>query len=271
MATCVTAMWSALSRGSIGGLGWSARSYRALSRDTRTANKALPVRKYLVTSGPERAKRPDKMAKKGKKEEKEDPPEEEEGEEEDEGEGEMQEDDEAYEQGASDDEEKPKKKRGREKEEEEEEEEEDYGEEEPLPTKKMKAKKLTMTLLRVGGESLGIAMADNQVTAVHKGQLGAKEGLLVGDMITEVNGKDTHIESFGSLLPKDKTKPIKIKVTRMVVVDEAAEEAARKERAAKKAKREAEEAAAAEAEDAEEEPAEEEKEEEKEEEEEGED
>merc|ERR1719483_967601 len=159
----------------------------------------------------------------------------------------MQEDDEAYEQGASDDDEdKPKKKRGREKEEEEEEEQEDYGEEEPLPTKKMKAKKLTMTLLRVGGESLGIAMADNQVTAVHKGQLGAKEGLLVGDMITEVNGKDTHIESFGSLLPKDKTKPIKIKVTRMVVVDEAAEEAARKERAAKKAKREAEAAAAAE-------------------------
>merc|ERR1740133_695737 len=138
------------------------------------------------------------MAKKGKKEEKEDPPEEEDGEEEEEGEGEMQED----------------------------EEEEDYGEEEPLPTKKMKAKKLTMTLLRVGGESLGIAMADNTVTAVHKGQLGAKEGLLVGDMITEVNGKDTHIESFGSLLPKDKTKPIKIKVTRMVVVDEAAEEAA---------------------------------------------
>ena len=143
---------------------------------------------------------------------------------------------------------------------EEEEEEEDYGEEEPLPTKKMKAKKLTMTLLRVGGESLGIAMADNTVTTVHKGQLGAKEGLLVGDMITEVNGKDTHIESFGSLLPKDKTKPIKIKVTRMVVVDEAAEEAARKERAAKKAKREAEAAAAAEEEAAEEEPAEEEKE-----------
>ena len=171
---------------------------------------------------------------KGKKEDKEDPPEEEEGEEEDEGEGEMQDDDEAFEPGGSDDgeEDEPKKKRGRDKdEEEEEEEEEDYGEEEPLPTKKMKAKKLTMTLVRVGGESLGIAMADNQVTAVHKGQLGAKEGLKIGDIITEVNGKDTHIESFGSLLPKDKTKPIKIKVTRMVEVDEAAEEAARKERA----------------------------------------
>merc|ERR1719345_128423 len=141
----------------------------------------------------------------------------------------MQEDDQAYEEGADDDDEdKPKKKRGR-GEDEEKSDEEDYGEEEPLPTKKMKAKKLTMTLLRVGGESLGIAMADNQVTAVHKGQLGAKEGLLVGDMITEVNGKDTHIESFGSLLPKDKTKPIKIKVTRMVVLDEAAEEAAEEE------------------------------------------
>ena len=66
-------------------------------------------------------------------------------------------------------------------------------------------------------------------------------------------------------MPKDKTKPIKIKVTRMVEVDEAAEEAARKERAAKKAKREAEAAAAAaEAEAAEEEEEKEEKEEEKE-------
>merc|ERR1719491_2513432 len=124
----------------------------------------------------------------------------------------------------------------------------------------MKAKKLTMTLLRENGGGLGIAMADNQVTAVHKGGLGAKEGMKVGDMITEVNGKDTHIESFGSLLPKDKTKPIKIKVTRMVVVDEAAEEAARKERAAKKAARKAEAAAAEEEEEeaAEEEAAEEE-------------
>ena len=96
-------------------------------------------------------------------------------------------------------------------------------------------------------------------------RIGAKEGLKIGDIITEVNGKDTHIESFGSLLPKDKTKPIKIKVTRMVEVDEAAEEAARKERAAKKAKREAEAAAAAaEAEAAEEEEEKEEKEEEKE-------
>merc|ERR1719469_1174506 len=111
-----------------------------------------------------------------------------------------------------------------------------------------------MTLLRENGGGLGIAMADNQVTAVHKGGLGAKEGMKVGDMVTEVNGKDTHIESFASLLPKDKAKPIKIKVTRMVVVDEAA----RKERAAKKAKREAEAAAAEGEEPAEEEPAEEE-------------
>mmetsp|Transcript_5521 Transcript_5521/g.17774 ORF Transcript_5521/g.17774 Transcript_5521/m.17774 type:complete len:222 (-) Transcript_5521:355-1020(-) len=111
--------------------------------------------------------------------------------------------------------------------------------------KKMKKRNVTMTLERIDG-SLGIAVAGNQVTAVHKNGAGEAAGLEIGDLITEVNGKDTHLDSFGSLLPKDKTKPIKLRVVRLFEIDPEAEAEAKAERAAKKAEREAARAAAAE-------------------------
>ena len=55
---------------------------------------------------------------------------------------------------------------------------------------------------------------------VHKGGLAAKAGIQVGDKITEVNGKDCGMESFASLLPKDKTRPITLRLARPVAVDE---------------------------------------------------
>ena len=39
---------------------------------------------------------------------------------------------------------------------------------------------------------------------------------MVNDMITEVNGKDTGMNAFGSLLPADKTVPLKMRLIRMV-------------------------------------------------------
>ena len=109
-------------------------------------------------------------------------------------------------------------------EEEEDEEEEPKDDELLLPeAKKYTSTKLTVTLTRKTKESsLGFALADmgNFVTAVHKGGLAAKAGIEVGDKITEVNGKDCGIDSFASLLPKDKAQPIKLRVTRAVPVDE---------------------------------------------------
>ena len=119
-----------------------------------------------------------------------------------------------------------------------------------IKPKKVKNKNLTVTLERKGG-TLGIAMAGNEVTAVHKATPAFEAGLLVGDVVREVNGKDTGLEPFASLIPKDKTKPIKLRIVRVVEVDEEAEEEARKERAIKKAKRDAEKAAAAAAAEAE--------------------
>ena len=81
--------------------------------------------------------------------------------------------------------------------------------------KKMTKKKLCVTLTRVNG-SLGIAMSGNVVSAVHAGGGGDKAGLAVGDYVNEVNGYDTHLSSFGSLLPKDKESPVKMRLTRMV-------------------------------------------------------
>ena len=72
-----------------------------------------------------------------------------------------------------------------------------------------------MTLHRVDGGSLGIAVAMNQVTAVHAGGAGEAVGLEVGDWIAEVNGNDTSLGSFGSLLPMDKNMPIKLRVVRV--------------------------------------------------------
>ena len=109
---------------------------------------------------------------------------------------------------------------------EEEGEEEDADEEPPdeLPDpRKFKITKLSVTLTRKGKEgSLGFALAEigNHVTMVHKGGLAAKAGIQVGDKITEVNGKDCGMESFASLLPKDKAQPIKLRLARPVAVDE---------------------------------------------------
>ena len=89
--------------------------------------------------------------------------------------------------------------------------------------KKMQKRNVTLTLERIDG-SLGFAVAGNQVTAVHKNGAGEAAGLEVGDLITEVNGKDTHHDTFGSLLPKDKTKPIKLRVVREARAAAAEEE-----------------------------------------------
>ena len=102
-------------------------------------------------------------------------------------------------------------------EEDEEGDEDGADEDDELPAaemKKMKKRNVTLTLERIDG-SLGIAVAGNQVTAVHKNGAGEEAGLEIGDLITEVNGEDTHLDTFGSLLPKDKTKPIKLRVVRL--------------------------------------------------------
>ena len=84
---------------------------------------------------------------------------------------------------------------------------------------KLKTRSVSVTLHRIQG-SLGIALADNnQITAVHAGGAGAKAGLAVGDAVTEVNGKSVHLASFGSLLPKDKAAPIKMRLQRVVEAD----------------------------------------------------
>lgn len=69
-----------------------------------------------------------------------------------------------------------------------------------------------VTLQRVSGGSLGIAINVNQLTAVHPGGAGEAAGLQ--DWIAEVNGKDLLFGSFGSLIPKDLTAPIKLRVER---------------------------------------------------------
>ena len=78
---------------------------------------------------------------------------------------------------------------------------------------KMRKRSLTLTLQRIDGR-LGIAVAGNQVTAVHAGGAGAVAGLEIGDVVTEVNGKDTHLDSLGSLLSKDEAKPMKLRIQR---------------------------------------------------------
>jgi hypothetical protein len=55
-----------------------------------------------------------------------------------------------------------------------------------------------------------------QVTAVHAGGLAASAGLLVGDSIVEVNEKDPGTEPFASLLPRDETVAIRLRIVRMV-------------------------------------------------------
>ena len=97
-------------------------------------------------------------------------------------------------------------------------EEEDDGELCPLATK-TSTKNFSVTLQRNG--SLGIALdSDNEITAVHADGAGAKAGLQVGDLVTEVNGKATHMSTFGNLLPQDKAQPVKLRLKRFVEVHE---------------------------------------------------
>ena len=92
----------------------------------------------------------------------------------------------------------------------------------------MKRRFITITLARLDG-SFGIALSGNVVTEVKEGGAAAAEGTIkVGDMILEVNGKDTAISGFASLLPKDKEKSIILKLLRMVTVEAAAAEATEK-------------------------------------------
>ena len=149
------------------------------------------------------------MPKRGKKEEEE---------------KEEEPDDAEVEEEVEEEEEKPKKgkkgkkaKKTKDDSEEDEEDEEDDDLEDASKSKNKKKKAVTVTLTRVDG-SLGIAMAGNLVTEVKKGGAGEKAGLLVGDHINEVQGKDTGLASFGSLLPKDKELPIKMRLTRFVEV-----------------------------------------------------
>ena len=97
--------------------------------------------------------------------------------------------------------------------------EEGEGEEDEAPLNlPLKKKAVTVTLKRIGG-SLGLAMDGNHVTKVNPGGAAEKEGMLVNDVVTEVNGKDTSMDSFGSLLPKDKSAPIKLRIMRFVKDD----------------------------------------------------
>lgn len=102
---------------------------------------------------------------------------------------------------------------------EEEDDDDDDLEEDAAAAKKTKKKAFTVTLSRAGG-SLGIAMNGNYVTAVHEGGAAATEGSIkVGDIVVEVNGKDTGLNTFAKLIPADKEKPIKMRLIRLEVVE----------------------------------------------------
>ena len=51
---------------------------------------------------------------------------------------------------------------------------------------------------------------------MHAGGLAASAELLVGDIIVEVNEKDPGIEPFASLLPRDETVAIRLRIVRMM-------------------------------------------------------
>ena len=108
--------------------------------------------------------------------------------------------------------------------EEEDEDEEEEEEREAEKAVRRRSKVLTLTLMRDEGDgSLGFALAgNNQVTAVHAGGLAASAGLQVDDRIIEVNAKDTGVEPFASLLPKDETLPVRLKIVRMLETQTAA-------------------------------------------------
>ena len=110
---------------------------------------------------------------------------------------------------------KAKKAVVEESEDEEDEMEEEEEVEDSKDKKPMKKKALTLTIVR-GEEKLGFALNGAYVTSITKGGLAEKAGFMVNDMITEVNGKDTGMNAFGSLLPADKMVPLKMRLIRMV-------------------------------------------------------
>jgi C-terminal processing protease CtpA/Prc len=120
-------------------------------------------------------------------------------------------------------EEKPKKgsaKKGKKKDEDEDEKaaDDDDDDDSAIPTADLKKKYVTLTLVRKD-DSLGLSLDNNHVTAVKPGGAAAEAGVLVGDIIVEVMGKDCNIEPFGSLLPKNKSLPVKLKAMRFVKDD----------------------------------------------------
>ena len=120
-------------------------------------------------------------------------------------------------------EEKPKKgsaKKGKKKDEDEDEKaaDDDDDEDSAIPTADLKKKHVSLTLVRKD-DSLGLSLDNNHVTAVKPGGAAAEAGVLVGDIIVEVMGKDCNIEPFGSLLPKNKSLPVKLKAMRFVKDD----------------------------------------------------
>jgi hypothetical protein len=122
-------------------------------------------------------------------------------------------------------------KRPRDEEADDEDEDGEDGEDEPA-AKTATKKSLSVTLKRVGGK-LGMAIdEDNYVTAVHPGGAAALEGIAVGDLIREVNGKDTGMDAAVKLLPKDQ-KPVKLRLQRFVEPEKQAA-ASKKEAAVSK-------------------------------------
>ena len=89
----------------------------------------------------------------------------------------------------------------------------------------MKRKYVNIILSRLNG-SFGIALNANIVTEVKEGGAAAAEGSIrLGDVVLEVDGKDTAISGFAALLPKNKEAPIRLKLLRMVTAEAAAAEA----------------------------------------------
>jgi hypothetical protein len=79
---------------------------------------------------------------------------------------------------------------------------------------------VTATVSRVNG--LGIALQGLTVTEVHVGGAAAREGVQVGDVIVQVNGKDAAKAGvLSTLLPKDKMQPVKLRLMREVIPDKA--------------------------------------------------
>lgn len=80
---------------------------------------------------------------------------------------------------------------------------EGHAEDDSAPRKGVKKINVSLTLTRKEGGPLGFALDNNHVTAVTAGGAAAAAGVVVGDIVVEMNGKDTGMASFASLLPKN--------------------------------------------------------------------